>query len=100
MISVNAKKKELVGNYKNTGQEWSKKGTPTEVKAYDFIDIEKGKVTPYGVYDTNHNIGWMNVGTDNDTAEFTVESIRKWWINMGKRGRFDGYGLSFSTWDE
>lgn len=85
VISVDAKKKELVGNYKNAGQEWTKKGTPIEVKAYDFIDMNKGKVTPYGVYDTNHNIGWMNVGTDNDTAEFAVESIRKWWINMGEK---------------
>lgn len=85
VISVDAKKKELVGNYKNAGKEWTKKGSPLEVKAYDFIDLEKGKVTPYGVYDTNLNVGWVNVGTDNDTAEFAVESIRKWWAKMGEK---------------
>jgi hypothetical protein len=84
VISVDAKKKELVGNYKNAGQEWTSKGSPMEVKAYDFIDKEKGKVTPYGIYDTNHNVGWVNVGIDHDTAEFAVKSISGWWEHMGE----------------
>lgn len=84
VISVDAKKKELVGNYKNAGQEWAKKGTPLEVEAYDFIDPSKGKVTPYGVYDTTLNLGWVSVGTDNDTAQFAASSISRWWSNMGE----------------
>jgi transposase len=84
VISIDAKKKELVGNYKNAGQEWSKKGTPLEVEAYDFIDPSKGKVTPYGVYDTTLNLGWVSVGTDNDTAQFAASSISRWWSNMGE----------------
>lgn len=84
VISVDAKKKELVGNYKNAGREWQQKGTPLEVHAYDFIDPAKGKVTPYGVYDTTLNVGWVSVGTDNDTAQFAVSSISNWWSNMGE----------------
>jgi hypothetical protein len=84
VISVDAKKKELVGNYKNAGKEWTPKGDPLEVKAYDFIDKEKGKVTPYGIYDTSHNVGWVNVGIDHDTAEFAVNSISLWWEKMGE----------------
>ena len=84
VISVDAKKKELVGNYKNAGQEWTPKGAPLEVKAYDFIDKEKGKVTPYGVYDTSRNEGWVSVGIDHDTAEFAVQSINRWWEHMGE----------------
>ena len=84
VISVDAKKKELVGNYKNPGREWQQKGTPLEVHAYDFIDPAKGKVTPYGVYDTTLNVGWVSVGTDNDTAQFAVSSISNWWSNMGE----------------
>ena len=84
VISVDAKKKELVGNYKNAGQEWEKRGTPLEVEAYDFIDPNKGKVTPYGVYDTTLNLGWVSVGTDNDTAQFAASSISRWWSNMGE----------------
>ncbi len=84
VISVDAKKKELVGNYANAGQEWRKKGEPLEVEAYDFIDKEKGKVTPYGIYDLQHNKGWVNVGIDNDTAQFAVSSIKCWWENMGE----------------
>lgn len=83
VISVDAKKKELVGEYKNNGKEWAKKGQPIEVNVYDFIG-EQGKVCPYGVYDINKNKGWVNVGTDHDTAEFAVESIRKWWNLIGK----------------
>jgi transposase len=84
VISVDAKKKELVGNYENAGREWTPKGCPPEVEAYDFIDREKGKVTPYGIYDTSHNLGWVNVGTDHDTAEFAVRSIGRWWEEMGE----------------
>ena len=85
VISVDAKKKELVGNYKNSGREWRGKGDYLEVEAYDFIDEQKGKVTPYGIYDTSHNMGWVNVGVDNDTAQFAVSSIKRWWENMGER---------------
>lgn len=83
-ISVDAKKKELIGNYANKGQEWSPKGNAKEVEAYDFINKEVGKVTPYGVYDLRENTGWVNVGTDNDTAEFAVNSIRRWWEEAGE----------------
>jgi hypothetical protein len=89
VISVDAKKKELVGNYKNPGSEWRNKGDYLEVEAYDFIDEQKGKVTPYGIYDTSHNMGWVNVGTDNDTAQFAVSSIKKWWESMGE-GMYPG----------
>ncbi len=85
VISVDAKKKELVGNFANAGREWGKAGCPLEVKAYDFIDKELGKVTPYGAYDLTHNLGWVNVGTDNDTAQFAVRSIQCWWEEIGER---------------
>lgn len=84
VISVDTKKKELVGEYKNNGKEWRPKGKPEEVKVYDFVDKELGKVNPYGVYDISKNLGWVNVGTDKDTAAFAVESIRQWWYSMGK----------------
>ena len=84
VISVDTKKKELVGNYKNEGKEWNKKGQYTEVEAYDFINKDLGKAIPYGVYDTNHNLGWVTVGTDHDTAEFAVKSISRWWEEMGE----------------
>ena len=84
VISVDGKKKENVGNYANKGREYSKKGNPVEVNAYDYPDKENGKVTPYGIYDICNNKGWVNVGCDHDTAEFAVYSIRQWWNNMGK----------------
>ncbi len=84
-ISVDAKKKELVGNYKNNGREWSQKGKPEEVQSHDFINKKLGKVCPYGVYDIIQNKGWVNVGVDHDTAAFAVESIRRWWHSMGKK---------------
>jgi len=84
VISVDAKKKELVGNFKNNGKEWHKKGTPTQVKVYDFKSDSQGLAIPYGVYDLTNNEGWVSVGMDHDTAEFAVESIRKWWNKMGK----------------
>ena len=84
VISVDTKKKELVGLYRNGGQEWRPKGKPQEVKVYDFIDEELGKAIPYGVYDLLRNEGWVSVGCDHDTAEFAVETIRRWWLSMGK----------------
>lgn len=84
VISVDAKKKELVGNFKMGGQEWQPRGTPEEVNVHDFPDPHLGKVTPYGVYDLSANEGWVNVGIDHDTAEFAVESIRRWWTHMGQ----------------
>ena len=84
VISVDTKKKELIGDFKNGGQEWQPKGKPEEVRVYDFIDPELGKVAPYGVYDLTTNQGWVRVGIDHDTAEFAVESIRRWWREMGK----------------
>jgi hypothetical protein len=83
VISVDGKKKENIGNFKNNGKEYAPKGNPVEVSAYDFIDKEKGKVTPYGIYDSVQNNGWVTVGTDADTAEFSVSSIRQWWYKMG-----------------
>lgn len=84
VISVDTKKKELVGNYKNNGQEWQPKGEPAEVNVYDFPDKKLGKAIPYGVYDIDKNLGWVNVGIDHDTSEFAVESIRRWWEKMGQ----------------
>jgi hypothetical protein len=85
VISVDTKKKELVGNYKNNGQEWRPKGHPDEVNGHDFPDPEVPKAVPYGVYDIADNKGWVNVGITSDTAEFAVESIRQWWKRMGKK---------------
>lgn len=84
VISVDTKKKENIGNFKNNGQEYCKKGFPTKVNTYDFVDKTKGKVAPYGIYDVEKNNGWVSVGISSDTAEFAVNSIRKWWKNMGK----------------
>ncbi len=83
VISVDTKKKEAVGDYKNNGKEWRPKGEPESVRVYDFVDKKLGKVSPYGVYDQTANVGWVSVGVDHDTAEFAVESIRRWWNNMG-----------------
>jgi hypothetical protein len=84
VISVDTKKKELVGEFKNAGQEWQPKGEPVQVQGHDFPDPKLGKASPYGVYDQNANVGWVSVGTDHDTSEFAVESIRRWWNNMGR----------------
>ena len=84
VISVDTKKKELIGEFKNNGREWRKKGKPVEVNIHDFADPTLGKVIPYGVYDITNNKGWVNVGITHDTAEFAVESIRRWWREMGK----------------
>jgi hypothetical protein len=85
VISVDTKKKEMIGNYRNSGQEWRPQGQPRKVKSKDFPDKQLGKVAPYGVYDMTANEGWVNVGITHDTAEFAVESIRRWWYRMGKR---------------
>ena len=84
VISVDTKKKELVGNYKNAGQQWRPKGDAIEVLTHDFPDPEVPKAVPYGVYDIGQNTGWVNVGMSSDTAEFAVESIRQWWRHMGR----------------
>jgi hypothetical protein len=85
VISVDTKKKELVGEFKNAGQEWQPKGEPEQVKVHDFPDPELGKAIPYGVYDLASNEGWVNVGITHDTARFAVASIRRWWQEMGAR---------------
>jgi hypothetical protein len=84
VVSVDTKKKELVGDFKNGGREWQPKGHPEAVRVYDFIDPQLGKVAPYGVYDVGANQGWVSVGITHDTAEFAVESIRRWWREMGQ----------------
>ena len=84
IISVDCKKKELIGNFKNNGSTWQAKGAQTEVNVYDFLSLADGKAIPYGVYDLVHNQGFVNVGLDHDTAEFAVESIRRWWQRSGK----------------
>ncbi len=83
VISVDTKKKELVGKYGRGGQEWQPKGRPELVRVHDFIDPAIGKAIPYGVYDVGQDLGWVNVGTDHDTATFAAESIRRWWRSMG-----------------
>jgi hypothetical protein len=85
VVSVDTKKKELVGNYKNPGREWEPEGQPRRVKSKDFPDKALGKVAPYGVYDLTANEGWVNVGITHDTAEFAIESIRRWWSRMGSQ---------------
>jgi hypothetical protein len=84
IISVDCKKKELIGNFKNNGREWQAEGEETTVNVYDYLSLADGKAVPYGVYDLMHNRGFVNVGIDHDTAEFAVESIRRWWNQHGK----------------
>ena len=83
VISVDTKKKELVGDFKNSGREWHPKGQPEAVRVHDFIIPEMGRANPYGIYDLAHNRGWVSVGTDHDTAAFAVSTIRRWWAGMG-----------------
>ena len=85
VISVDCKKKELIGNFKNNGKEWRAKGKNEIVNVYDFKNLADGKAAPYGVYDMIRNTGFVNVGTDHDTAAFAVESIRRWWQTVGRR---------------
>jgi transposase len=84
VISVDTKKKELVGDFKNNGQELRPKGSPELVRVHDFVDPEFGRAAPYGIYDLGRNSGWVSVGMDHDTAEFAVETIRRWWRSMGQ----------------
>jgi len=83
-ISVDTKKKELIGPFKNAGREWQPKGEPENVNAYDFPSLAEGKAIPYGVYDLAQNEGWVSVGTDHDTPAFAVAAIRQWWARMGR----------------
>jgi hypothetical protein len=85
VVSVDAKKKELVGQFRNGGREWQPEGQPEEVEVYDFAKKDLGKAIPYGVYDQTANAGWVSVGVDHDTAEFAVETLRRWWRNMGSQ---------------
>ena len=85
VISVDTKKKELVGDFKNNGRQWRPTGTPERVNVHDFIDPKLGRAVPYGVYDITNNVGWVSVGTDHDTASFAVQTIRRWWRTMGKK---------------
>jgi len=84
VISVDTKKKEQIGDFKNNGEEWQPEGQPEEVRAKDFLDKRLGKVIPYGLYDQTLNKGWVSVGIDHDTAEFATETIRRWWKEMGR----------------
>jgi transposase len=84
VISVDTKKKELVGDFKNGGRELRPQGQPELVRVHDFVDPELGRATPYGIYDLGRNRGWVSVGMDHDTAEFAVETIRRWWRTMGR----------------
>jgi hypothetical protein len=84
-ISVDTKKKELVGDFRNGGREWHPEGEPEEVRVHDFLDKTLGKAIPYGVYDMLNNQGWVSVGIDHDTAQFAANSIRRWWNSMGQR---------------
>jgi len=84
VISVDTKKKELVGRYKNGGREWHPEGEPEEVRVHDFVDPELGRANPYGVYDIGADEGWVSVGTDHDTSAFAVQTIRRWWFSMGR----------------
>ena len=84
VVSVDAKKKELVGNFSNVGKEYHKKRNPVEVNAYDFLSFADGKATPYGVYEITTNKAWVSVGISKDTAQFAVSSLRSWWYQMGK----------------
>lgn len=113
VISVDTKKKELVGRFKNGGREWHRQGEPERVNVHDFLDPELGKAIPYGVYDLAADSGWVNVGTDHDTAAFAVESIRRWWQQVGRAvypearrlqvcadgGGSNGYRLRLWKWE-
>ena len=85
MVSFHRPTHQLVGNFKNAGQEWRRQGGPELVNVHDFIDPKLRRAVPYGVYDINNNQGWVSVGTDHDTATFAVQAIRRWWKTMGKK---------------
>jgi len=84
VISIDTKKKEIIGNYKNGGKEWAPEGTPQKVKVHDFIDKKLGKAIPYGIYDIAKNKGFVSIGIDKDTGEFAVQTIRRWWNGVGR----------------
>jgi len=93
VISVDTKKKELVGEFKNGGREWQPKGEPEKVLVHDFLDKDLGKAIPYGVYDVGENQGWVSVGIDHDTARFATEAIHRWWKKMGAKRYRDAKAL-------
>ena len=84
VISVDTKKKELVGDFKNAGREWRRQGEPEEVRVHDFLIKELGRAVPYGIYDLASNAGWVSVGITHDTAAFAVQTIRRWWQEIGR----------------
>ena len=96
-ISVDTKKKELVGNFKNNGREWRPQDQPEQVNVHDFIDPKLPRAVPYGVYDINNNLGWVSVGTDHDTAGFAVNAIRRWWKTMGRKRHPEATRLMISA---
>ena len=85
VVSVDTKKKELIGDFKNGGREWHRRSKPDEVRVHDFVDKTLGKAIPYGVYDVTNNEGWVSVGIDHDTARFAAEALRRWWKKMGSK---------------
>jgi hypothetical protein len=93
VLSVDTKKKELVGEFKNGGREWQPKGQPEAVKVHDFPDPELGRAIPYGFYDLGRNAGWVSVGTDHDTASFAVETLRRWWQGEGRSAYAEAHRL-------
>ncbi len=93
VISVDTKKKEIVGEFANKGSTWRPEGCPEKVNTHDFPDPDKGRASPYGIYDMTNNVGFVNVGISADTSEFAVESIRRWWLNMGKESHADATKL-------
>ncbi len=113
VLSVDTKKKELVGNFKNFGREWQPKGEPERVKVHDFVEPDLGRAIPYGIYDLARDAGWVNVGQDHDTASFAVASLRRWWYSVGKAaypeadrllicadgGGSNGYRLRLWKWE-
>lgn len=98
VISVDCKKKELIGNFKNAGRQWGPQGSPVQVNVYDFMDKAAGKAIPYGVYDIKNNEGWVSVGISHDTASFAVATIMSWWKEMGKK-QFEGAKKIYITAD-
>ena len=97
VVSVDTKKKELVGNFKNNGRQWRPQGQPELVNVHDFIDPKLPRAVPYGVYDITNNLGWVSVGTDHDTASFAVHAIRRWWKTMGRKRHSDATKLMISA---
>ena len=97
-VSVDTKKKELVGDFKNPGREWRRKGNPEPVRVHDFIIPDQGKAIPYGVYDLSRDEGWVSIGIDHDTASFAVNAVRQWWKTMG-RSAYPGAGSVLITAD-